>query len=273
LIAFPNAKINIGLRVTEKRPDGFHNIETCFYPVQWCDALEIVESDRIEFQSTGLPIPGSDAQNLCMKAYHLLKEEYSLPNIKIHLHKAIPIGAGLGGGSSDAAFMLTLLNDCFNLGLSMDRLSFYAEQLGSDCVFYLKNRPSLGTGKGEQLSDIRLDLSNYNLVLVYPDIHVTTAEAYANVTPMMPGADERLGHVLTEKQPEEWKDLVINDFEKSVFIRYPKLAKLKTYLYDHDALYVSMSGSGSVIYGIFNAVPSLDLPDNYTVWSSRTLDF
>jgi 4-diphosphocytidyl-2-C-methyl-D-erythritol kinase len=266
LITFPNAKINIGLRVTEKRPDGYHNIETCFYPVQWCDALEMVESDSTVFQSTGLAIPGDEAQNLCLKAYHLLEKTFALPRVRIHLHKVIPIGAGLGGGSADAAFMLKMLNEFFDLGMDVTDLSSYAEQLGSDCAFYLRNQPSIGKGKGALLHDIGLDLSHYTMVLIYPDIQVSTSDAYAGVTPRRPDPNESVDQVVTEMPPESWREVLINDFERSVFKRYPELGRLKNYLYDEGAVYASMSGSGSVIYGIFDAKPTLDLPGNYTVW-------
>ncbi len=271
MITFPNAKINIGLRVTEKRPDGFHNIQTCFYPIKLCDALEIVESDKLELQATGRSIPGKDSENLCLRAYHLLKKDYALPNVKLHLHKVIPSGAGLGGGSSDAAFTLKMISAHFNLVLGEELLSFYAEQLGSDCSFFIKNKPCIGESKGELLRETALDLSHYGIVLVYPNLQVSTAEAYADIKPQTP--NEHVEDILSGMEVAHWKDHLVNDFEKSVFTRYPQLAALKKDLYDNGAVYAAMSGSGSSVYGFFEVMPEMQFPSHYFVWKSMPGEF
>src|SRR5688572_14534594 len=178
MIAFPNAKLNIGLNVTERRPDSFHNLESVFYPVQWCDALEILPAKETKFTSSGIEIPGTIESNLCLKAYQLLKTDFELPPVKIHLHKNIPIGAGLGGGSSDAAFTLKLLNQLFELNIAEDKLEDYARKLGSDCAFFIRNKPVFAHEKGDVFEPIKLDLTGYNCVVVYPNLHITTAEAY-----------------------------------------------------------------------------------------------
>jgi 4-diphosphocytidyl-2-C-methyl-D-erythritol kinase len=254
MITFPNAKINLGLKVLEKRTDGFHNIETIFYPVGLSDVLEIVPSkDGIfSFKTTGLPIPGDKEKNLCCRAFHLLSSIFHIPPVKIHLHKVIPIGAGLGGGSSDGAFSIKMLNDLFLLGLSDDQMMDYARNLGSDCGFFILNRPVFAFNKGDHFEPLELDLSGYRIEVVTPDIHVSTAEAYSMID--LHAGSWTHGSPLKEiirKPVVEWKKNLINDFEKPVFKKYPELERIKQDLYNRGALYVSMTGSGSSIFGIF----------------------
>jgi len=248
MISFPNAKINIGLYVTKRLADGYHSIETVFFPVKIFDVLEVVEAENLVFQTSGIEIPGYADENLCLKAYELLKKDFDLPPLSIHLHKNIPIGAGLGGGSADAAFFIALLNDKFQLGMSQKELDNYARRLGADCAFFMHNRPAFAIGKGDELTEISLNLDTYFLVLITPPVHVSTGEAYRGVRP------EPSGIVLTEliRLPvEEWKKVIKNDFEESVFKNHPGIRGIKAALYEAGALYASMSGSGSSVFGIF----------------------
>ena len=256
MIVFPNAKINIGLNVVSKREDGYHNLETIFFPLKLADALEFVETDETKLTTSGIQIDGAPEQNLILKAYNLLRTDFNLPPAHFHLHKVIPFGAGLGGGSSDAAFTLIMLNDYFNLGLSPQKLEFYASQIGADCPFFILNKPTFATGIGNKFHNIELDLTDYEIVILKPNIAVSTIEAYKNVIPRNPKF--RLTEII--KTPvEEWKNLIVNDFEKSVFRKYPQIAELKQLLYDFGAGYASMSGSGSAVFGIFHHLPaSLD---------------
>ncbi|MCC6581985.1 MAG: 4-(cytidine 5'-diphospho)-2-C-methyl-D-erythritol kinase, partial [Phycisphaeraceae bacterium] len=254
MICFPNAKINIGLNITEKRADGFHNIETVMYPLKEIvfDALEVIQGSgkEVEVKGSGIRIPGDNKDNLCVKAYHLIKKDHPrLPDINIYLHKVIPIGAGLGGGSADAAFFIRLLNDVFELGISWGELHHYARQLGSDCSFFVSNRPAFAQGKGDQLESIQLDLSRYYIVLVCPDIHINTALAYSGVKPKKPMRS--LEEDIQKLPISQWKKYISNDFEDSVFPKYPELKKIKEKLYVLGATYASMSGSGSALFGIF----------------------
>lgn len=251
MVVFPNAKINLGLNIVAKRADGYHDIVTCFYPIGWSDILEILPADKFQFNSSGENIPGNQADNLCIKAYELLKKEFNLPSVSMHLHKVVPMGAGLGGGSSDAASVLRMLNEIFSLSLSAQQLSVYASQLGSDCSFFLKNKPTVGRGRGNELSEISIpQLKGKFLVVVKPDIHVSTAEAYSNVKPSEPHRD--LSELLTTLPVEKWRDDVKNNFEDSVFKKYPAIASVKEELYKSGALYASMSGSGAAVYGVFS---------------------
>ena len=251
MVVFPNAKINIGLHIVEKRNDGFHNLESIFYPVfSLYDVLEVVKTsgNELEFTSSGIDIPGGATNNLCVQAYSLLKKDFNLPFVKIHLHKVIPIGAGLGGGSADAAFMLKVLNELFGLELSDNELINYARQLGSDCAFFIKNEPAYAYHKGDELESIDLDLSAYDIKVDYPNIHIGTAEAYAGVTPK--SSTINLKEVI--QQPiANWKEKIKNDFENSIFPNHPEIARLKEKMYVNGALYASMTGSGSAVYGVF----------------------
>lgn len=254
MVVFPHCKINLGLQVISKREDGYHNIETCFYPVPWTDILEIIPSQEFLFTSSGLIIPGKEEENLCIKAYRLLQTHFDLDPVKIHLHKVLPTGAGLGGGSSDAAFALRLLNAVFDLKLTVIQLREFAAQLGSDCSFFIDDKPMLGSGRGERLTDLSLNLKGLYMVLVKPDIHVSTAEAYAGVRPHTP--PHTIAEILS-LPVAAWREQLINDFEISVFEKYPKIATIKNELYNHGAIYASMSGSGSSVFGIFLAPTDL----------------
>ncbi|WP_192821872.1 4-(cytidine 5'-diphospho)-2-C-methyl-D-erythritol kinase [Rufibacter sp. LB8] len=268
MILFPNAKINLGLQLTEKRPDGFHNLVSCFYPVPWTDALEMLPAAQAaenSFTLSGLPVPGDPKSNLCWKAYELLRQEHDLPNIQLHLHKVIPMGAGLGGGSADAAFTLKLLNQVFALELSDETLQAYARKLGSDCAFFIQNKPVLAVEKGDVFEPIALELAAYHLLLVYPNLAISTAEAYAAVSPAFPELSLKTA---LAQDISTWKETVVNDFEKSLFPKYPVLHALKAQLYEMGAVYASMSGSGSTMYGLFKQAPAqpLPFPKEYSVW-------
>jgi 4-diphosphocytidyl-2-C-methyl-D-erythritol kinase len=274
MITFPNAKINIGLNITEKRADGFHNIQSVFYPVGLRDALEVIEntdtliSDKITFSFSGIEIPGDAADNLCAFAYHLLSQDYNLPPIKAHLHKHIPIGAGLGGGSADAAFFIRLLNDKFELGLAWGEMHHYARQLGSDCSFFVSNKPAFAEGKGDVYESIKLDLSNYYIALVYPNIHINTAKAYSGTQPKVPSRS--LENDILNLPIEQWKATIHNDFEDSVFLQFPEIQKIKEQLYALGAIYAAMSGSGSTVYGIFKNLPNIQNNfSNCFVWEGK----
>jgi 4-diphosphocytidyl-2-C-methyl-D-erythritol kinase len=248
MIVFPNAKINIGLNILSRREDGFHNLETIFYPLAVRDALEVVEADQLKFTSSGLEIPGNPTDNLCLKAYDLLSKDYKLPPVHIHLHKHIPIGAGLGGGSADASFFIRLMNEKFELGMDAAQMEAYASKLGSDCAFFVQNKPALAHGKGDQLQTIELDLSNYFIILVMPVVQVSTSDAYRGIRP---AAMESSLADLIKLPVEAWKAVIKNDFEPSVFLQYPIIAEIKSKLYSAGALYACMSGSGSSVFGIF----------------------
>jgi 4-diphosphocytidyl-2-C-methyl-D-erythritol kinase len=254
MIVFPNAKINIGLNITEKRADGYHNLETIFYPVKINDALEAIITPQLNFSSSGITIPGDGANNLCIKAYELIKLDHDLPALEIHLHKHIPIGAGLGGGSADAAFFIKLLNQQFGLDLTVEAMQNYARQLGADCAFFIENKPVYAFEKGDQFEPIKLDLSKYVIVLVMPPVHVSTADAYSGVKPE-PAAESLKD--LIKLPVSEWKGRIKNDFEKSVIGKYPLIGEVKQALYEAGALYASMSGSGASVFGIFEKLPSL----------------
>tara|TARA_B100001758_G_C18416716_1_gene620651 strand:- start:7 stop:756 length:750 start_codon:yes stop_codon:yes gene_type:complete len=247
MIVYPNAKINIGLNILNKRIDGYHELSSIFYPVpQLYDILEIIPSDDFCFSTSGISIPGQD--NICINAFKLLKEDFDINNVNIHLHKMIPIGAGLGGGSSDGAFTLKLLNDIFDLNISNKELERYALQLGADCPFFIDNTPKSIMGIGDVMTSINLDLSMYNLKFVFPNLHISTLDAFRYVTPREPEYD--LLDIISSPI-ENWKGKVKNDFEVSVFQRYPELLEIKEKIYKNEAVYASMTGSGSAIYGFF----------------------
>lgn len=253
MIRFPHSKINLGLHIVRRRPDGYHDLETCFYPIPLCDVLEIIPSAKTEFTASGLPVPGLAEQNLCLRAYHLLQKNYDLPPVKIHLLKKIPMGAGLGGGSSNAAFTLTMLNEIFDLKITENQLLHFAEQLGSDSPCFIKKGPQLASGKGEILTPFDITLEGC-LVLVNPPVFISSAEAFHNVDPKLPAFS--LKNVL--KTPiKDWKEKLINDFEFVVFKDHLNIAKVKEKLYELGATYASMSGSGSVVYAIFDEAPGL----------------
>lgn len=277
MLVFPNCKINLGLIVREKRSDGYHNIETVFYPVQVNDVLEIISSTgnatnatATKFTYSGLPVDGHERDNLCIKAYELLKKDFpQLPFIKMHLHKAIPMGAGLGGGSADAAFTLITLNEKYTLNLTVDQLLLYALQLGSDCPFFILNKPCIATGRGEVLDPVTLSLSGYQLLIVNPGIHINTGWAFSQITfasDVDAIANSSLQTTIS-KPVLEWKNALTNDFEKPVFEKYPEIEAIKDLLYETGAVYASMSGSGSSVYGIYqdNTQPAFNFPPHYFV--------
>lgn len=252
MISFPNAKINLGLHVLRKRSDGFHDIETVFYPVDMHDSLEISPSASGEFDLQQYGIKISGGENIISKAYFLLREDYDLPPIQVHLLKGIPAGAGLGGGSSDAAHCLLMLNDMFHLGIEADELQAYASRLGSDCPFFLRNKPILATGRGEVLEEIDIDLSGYFIAIIKPDIHVSTPMAYSMIRPAA-GRPSLREIIFTPI--EEWRDRLENDFELPIIEMHPQIGGIKQIMYDQGAVYAAMSGSGSSVYGIFRQDP------------------
>lgn len=242
------------MHVVAKRSDGYHDIETCFFPVPWTDVLEIIPSKEFQFSSTGISIPGKEDDNLCVKAFRLLQDAYALPSVKIHLHKIIPMGAGLGGGSADGAYTLRLLNSIFDLKLPTEQLRGYAARLGSDCAFFVGDEPMIGTGRGEILTPVSVNLSGYSLVLVKPNVHVSTKDAYAGLSPKEPlrAIKEILALPLAD-----WQRMLVNDFEPTVFQKFPQIAGIKKRLLDLGALYASMSGSGATVFALFKKPASL----------------
>jgi len=248
MIVYPNAKINIGLNVLEKQADGYHKLSSVFYPVnELFDMLEILPAKSFSFSSSGIAIPGNS--NICVKAFELLKADFEIGNVTIHLHKQIPIGAGLGGGSADGAFALKALNELFKLDLTILELEKYALQLGADCPFFIENSPKYITGIGEKMININLDLSLYKLKFIFPELHISTVEAYEGVLPSRP----KTNLLDLIKQPiKNWKEIVKNDFEDAAFVKYPQLKKIKEELYADGAIFASMTGSGSVVYGVIN---------------------
>jgi 4-diphosphocytidyl-2-C-methyl-D-erythritol kinase len=264
MVVFPNAKINLGLNIISKRQDGYHELETCFYPVPWKDALEIIKSDKIVFTTSGIEIP-EDGDNIVLKAYQLLAGTYNLPPVQIHLHKTIPIGAGLGGGSSDAAFTIKLLNTFFKIGMDDAQMMKFAAKLGADCAFFIKNSPSLAAGVGEKLSNIDVSLAGKFMLLIYPDIHISTRVAFADMIPQVPS--KKIADILSQQRLSQWKHDLVNDFENSLFNKFPVLKNIKTTLYNAGAQYASMSGSGSCMYGIFEKETEVEIPQNYIYWA------
>jgi 4-diphosphocytidyl-2-C-methyl-D-erythritol kinase len=267
MVCFPNAKINLGLHIVGKRPDGFHNLHTVFYPIQIKDILEVIpvqnEQQQIQFSQSGIPVDGNEANNLCVKAYQLIKKlKPAVPAIQMHLHKNIPMGAGLGGGSADGAFALKQLNQQFDLNIPQSELLEMALQLGSDCPFFIYNQPCLATGRGEILTPISLDLSAYSIFIVNPGIHVNTGWAFSQITYKSPAISlsEAINLPIAE-----WKKNIENDFETAVFKTYPAIEQIKNKLYEAGAIYASMSGSGSTVFGIFNAQKQLSdfFPTSY----------
>lgn len=272
MIIFPNCKINLGLHVLRKRNDNYHELETVFYPLPFTDVLEVIQQNKkdsdpaeINLSLSGLEIETVNEKNLCFKAYYLLKKDFpALPSVQIHLHKVIPPGAGLAGGSADGTFTLKLLNQKFSLRLTTEKLIDYSLQLGSDCPFFIINKPCLATGRGEFLETISLDLSSYKFVLVYPGIHMSTTHAFSLINPRMP--EKSINEII--KHPiESWKNDLKNDFEEPVFKVYPEIKGIKEKLYETGAVYASMTGSGSTIFGIYKKEADLQLnfPKKYLV--------
>lgn len=269
MLVFPNAKLNLGLYITSQRPDGFRNLESVFVPLPWTDALEVLPAPATTLSLTGIPIPGEPATNLCLRAYELLQADFHLPPVQLHLHKVVPIGAGLGGGSADAAFALQALSELFQLGLPPETLESYARRLGSDCAFFIRNKPVFAYEKGDVFEDISLDLTGTACKVIYPGLHISTAEAYARVQPRTPRHDLRAA---LARPLETWRHTVSNDFEDALTPHYPVLGEVKAALYAAGAAYASLSGSGSAVYGLFpgrEAPPYLALPAAYQVWDGR----
>lgn len=266
MVRFPPCKINLGLSVVAKRDDGYHDIETCFFPLPWNDILEIIPAKTMSFTNTGIGIPGQPDENLCLKAYYLLQEEFDLPPVDIHLHKIVPMGAGLGGGSSDAAATLRILNELFTIGLSVSQLEKYASKLGSDCTFFIHEKPMIGSGRGEILNPIDFSLQGKFIVVVKPEIHVSTQDAYNSVIPG--SAKVSIKSLLEKNDTAIWKKSLKNDFENSVFDQFPEIEKIKKLLYTYEATYASMSGSGSAVFGIFDTTVDLrKYFEGMTYWS------
>lgn len=252
MITFPNAKINLGLHITAKRKDGYHDIESCMVPIPLFDALEMILDKKATWNSSGLDIPGDPKDNLILKAEKILRKDFQgLPNLNIHLHKNIPMGAGLGGGSADGAFALKLMDNLFDLHLDDFFLEEYATELGSDCPFFIANTPKIARGRGEILEPIDLSLQGTYLVLINPGIHIGTKEAYAGVTPAPPKV--KLEEVLADRS--RWKAELVNDFESNIFKNHPEIAEIKSKLYSAGAFYAAMSGSGSSVFGLFDEKP------------------
>ncbi len=272
MVVFPNAKINLGLRVKSKRTDGYHELDTVFYPVNICDVLEVISrsasssksTEEVSFSHSGLAIPGDPAGNLCLKAYQLLKKDFpDIPSVQIHLHKKIPMGAGMGGGSADGAFTIRLLNEKYRLGMTDETMQAYAIRLGSDCPFFICNKPVSATGRGEIMEPVSCDLSTWEMLIVNPGIHVGTAEAFRQIrlSPDAPSCKD-----IIQLPVEEWQNHLVNDFEQTVFPLYPELERLKSILYELGASYASMTGSGSTVYGLFKTMPNWQaiIPQQYS---------
>ena len=276
MILFPNAKINLGLNIIRKRADGFHDLETFFCPVNLCDALEVIpqqspstSADNVVFTSSGIQIDGNTSDNICVKAWHLLKNDFpALPPVLMHLHKVIPTGAGLGGGSSDGAFTLQILNRLFDLKIPEPALSAYTLQLGSDCPFFLLNKPCFAQGQGERLEPISVDLSGYEILLIHPGIHISTAKAFAGVIPRYP---VKSVYGVVQQPVSSWPGELVNDFEASLFPLFPELKEIKENLYAAGAVFASMTGSGSAVYGLFEKgkMPAPACKEGYRIFRLR----
>ncbi|MFC2100532.1 4-(cytidine 5'-diphospho)-2-C-methyl-D-erythritol kinase [Bacteroidota bacterium] len=269
MIFFPNAKINIGLFVKKKLPDGFHEIESIMIPVALCDLLEVVvnESDEFKLTTSGISIESEIEKNLCYKAWKIVNSRYEIPGVQMHLHKNIPVGAGLGGGSSDAAYTLKLLNHYFELKIGEEELMVMAGEIGNDCPFFISNKISFAYNKGQLLKPLELDLKLYHVVIVFPNMNISTRWAYQSIIPER--KSESLFNLIS-LPIDQWKERIYNDFESVVFAEYPEIEKIKEVLYSQGAVYASLSGSGSVVYGIFNEFPVLKNDfEPYFTWQGR----
>ena len=260
MICFPNAKINLGLHVVEKRGDGYHNLETVFYPIPLKDALEIVPASEFSFTQAGLALDSHPEDNLVLKALNLFRYNHDIPPLSVFLKKAIPFGAGLGGGSADAAFMLKLLNEYTSQNLSDEELEKMAVELGADCPFFIRNSPVMASGIGNIFESIALSLQGYILCIIKPNHFVSTKEAYALVKPAKPLLSLR---EIVQMPVKEWKNSLKNAFEPGIFQKYPVIAGIKEYLYACEAVYAAMSGSGSAVFGLFEKDVHLSFPDCY----------
>jgi len=264
MLVFSGSKINLGLNVLESRNDGFHNIETIFYPLRWNDALEVLENTGnqvVKMSFSGHSIIGSESDNIIVKAYDLVKKNYSVPGVKVHLHKNIPMGAGLGGGSSNASCFINLLDAKFDLKIPLAKKLEFAKQLGSDCAFFIENTPVFAKEKGDVFESVKIDLSSYYILVVYPNVHSNTKMAYQGITPKKP--NESVKTIIETRSIDDWKTLLVNDFEDSVFKNLPQIKNMKQRFYDSGALYSSMSGSGSAVFGIFKNRPELNFDKDF----------
>jgi 4-diphosphocytidyl-2-C-methyl-D-erythritol kinase len=262
MLVFSGSKINLGLNIIQKRNDGFHNIETVFYPICWNEALEVLEdanSQGIKLEFSGLPIEGSQNDNIIAKAYDLLKKDHPVPGIKVHLHKHIPMGAGLGGGSSNAVSFIELLDQKFDLKISLAKKIEYAKLLGSDCAFFVENKAVFAKEKGDVFEPVNVDLSDYFILVVYPNIHSNTKLAYQGIVPKKP--QQSVKQIIETMPIEQWKNVLKNDFEDAVFRNLPQIKALKEKMYSNGAVYASMSGSGSAVFGIFKDTPPTNFDD------------
>jgi 4-diphosphocytidyl-2-C-methyl-D-erythritol kinase len=265
MLVFPNCKINLGLYVTDKRPDGFHNLRTVFYPIQWCDVLEVLPDTKqqsgLKLSLSGINVGGKLENNILYKTYDLLGEHGTLPAIKAHLHKILPMGAGLGGGSSDAVFFMNALIELTGWNISLEQKLKWAVQLGSDCPFFVLNTPQLASGRGEIMLPLDINLKNYATLLVFPNIHSNTKVAFKGLIPKPNITD--LKQFALNNSPKNWSNILTNDFETTIFKAYPEIEALKAHLYKEGALYASLSGSGSTVYGIFEKKKTIHFPNNY----------
>jgi len=269
MISFSPCKINIGLNIINKRIDGYHNLETLFYPVYFIkDIVEVVpaSNDKDSYGFSGIPISSELNDNLCVKTINLLRKHYKFPNIELYLHKNVPMGAGLGGGSANVATIINLIDKLFNFKMSLSEKIHLSGSLGSDCAFFIEAKPSIGYEKGNVLSPVDISLAGYSLIIVKPNIHVSTAEAYSTVVPSE--SEKKLPDIIN-KPIESWKNQIHNDFEKSVFVKFPEIERIKDKLYQKGALYAQMSGSGSAVFGIFNEVPDIEWDKGYLVYSGK----
>ncbi len=267
MICFPNGKINLGLNILSKRPDGYHNIESIIYPIPLFDVMEIQPADSFQIQMHGIDLGITSEQNLVTKTWNLLSGAYDVPPVVVQLLKNIPAGSGLGGGSADAAFFLTQMNQYFSLGLDRDKLLNLALQIGSDCPFFIDNVPALVSGRGETVEPVELSLKGYYLVLVFPDIRISTQKAYSMASVSIP---EKSLRKIGEQLLEIWKDEMVNDFERNLFNVHPELKKIKTLLYEDGANYASLTGSGSALFGIFEKeTPRMHGLEGYWTWVGR----
>lgn len=271
MVVFPNAKINLGLNVVEKRFDGYHNLETIFFPVSISDMLEVLPGSRTRLEISGIQVDATLETNLVYRAWKLLSEDFGIPPVQIFLHKVIPMGAGLGGGSSDGAFMLKLLNHMFDLRLDSERLKGYAIRLGADCPFFIDNVPSFATGIGDHLTPVAVSTGSHKIVIVKPPISVNTAMAYRSIIPAVPF--KSVSEIVTQSV-ETWRGELVNDFEKPVFEMFPEILNVREKLYELGAVYSAMSGSGSAVYGLFRELPeglAEYFSDDYFFWSESSL--
>ena len=266
MLVFPNAKINIGLNIVAGRPDGYHDISSVFYPIGWSDVLELIPADTFRFTCSGIDIPGKTDENICTKAFHLVKTQYDIPNVHIHLHKIIPIGAGLGGGSADGAFTIRLLDTYYALNMSVETMEKLAGQLGSDCPFFISNKACYVTGTGDVFKQSTVSLSGKYIILIYPNIHIATAVAYSRVTPRKPEYEPEQS---ISRPIRDWKKLIKNDFQPGISGQYPIIGQLIEDLYEKGASFAAMTGSGSTVYGIFDRKPIVEVPKGFMVWQEK----